>query len=268
MTDVPSPATSRRRLIALTLGAAVGGAAWASGLSILARGRHPQVFVLGDDVWQIVLVEHGTNRVIVLVGVFERSPEPEIDLLCGVLRQHLDVVIGDEAGLRFLSPGFRERRSVSTVVQMDGSRLLSSAERHISLVDPLTLRAGAFGLTLTPLLEVHWNSRQSLVGEWIGHLTLGDLAIAIAPTLETIAQHAPVPTTMAIAPSGDIARVWRTLPGIVIATNSRLSLAEISAGVPTERSTTLVRTFPRDTAAFVFKEDRIHLPDWTQGSDT
>lgn len=268
MTDEPAPTTSRRRLVTLSLGAAIGGATWTTGLSILARGRHPQVFVLGDDGWQVILVEHGTNRMIVLAGVFERSPEPEIDLLCGVLRQHIDVVIGDAAALRLLSPGFRERRSVTTIVQMDGSPLLSSSERYISLVDPLSLRAGAFELTLTSLPSGHWNALESPSVGWIGHLTHGELTIAIGPTLETIATYASVTATLAIAPSGDIAHAWRTLPGIVVVTHSRQSLAEISAGMPAERSTTLVRTFRHDTAAFVVKEGRIQLPDWTQANET
>lgn len=263
--DGPSWAvSSRRRLASLIAGGALTGGVWSTGLSVLARGRHPQVFVLGNDGWQVLLIEHGTSRILMLIGTFEESPDREIDLLCGLLRQHIDVVVGSGEALGSLSSTFRNRRSVRTIVQLDGSEAIASSPAFVPLAEPVQLRAGVLGVRLDPLSEGRWKTGSPGVSHWIAHLTAGDLIVAIGPSLDVIANHGRAHSTLAIAPVGDIARVWSVIPGITIASNTRDSLATLGAGLSSRVQTRLVRTFRRDIAAFRLKDNRIELPDWTR----
>jgi len=264
--DAPAKAPmSRRRLSTLILGGALTGAVWTTGLTVLARGRHPQIFALGADEWQVLLLEHGTNRIVILVGTFEASPEPAIDLLCGLLRQHIDVVVGSGDVLGLLSSRFRARRSVTTFVDTDRSPSHVSSRRYVSLSDAIRLRAGPLHMEVAPLPNGQWKSEQSTGQEWIIHVALGDVTIAIGPTLDVIADSGNSNAALAIAPAGDVARLWRTIPGVTVATNSRDSLDQDALAADTTR---LVRTFQRDIAAFVVRDGRIQLPDWTREMHT
>jgi len=180
----PEAPISRRRLTSLIVGGALLGASWTAGLAVVARGRHPQVFVLGRDNWQVLLVEHGGNRIVFLAGTFERSPEAEIDLLCGLLRQHIDVVAGDRNVLGLLSSGFRARRSVETIIDLDGSPQAANSQRFVSISNPIGIQAGALNLEIVPLARGLWQGEVSNGSGWIVHITIGDVVIAVARTLD------------------------------------------------------------------------------------
>ncbi|HYI24829.1 MAG TPA: hypothetical protein VD767_05410, partial [Thermomicrobiales bacterium] len=57
---VPSAGTvgqSRRSIVVTGLAAGGAGAAWLTGLSVFARGVHPQMLVAGYGDWQVALIE-------------------------------------------------------------------------------------------------------------------------------------------------------------------------------------------------------------------
>lgn len=255
---------SRRRLTSLIVGGALTGAAWTAGLTVLARGRHPQVFVLGRDQWQVLLLEHGTNRIVILAGTFEQSPEPQIDLLCGLLRQHLDVVVGDRIALDLLSSGFRARRSVTTIIDLDRAPLLASSQRFVSLANAIRIQAGELDVHVIPLPKGSWRDGLSNDPEWIAHITVGNVVIAVGPTLDTIADHGQIEAALAIAPAGDVVRLWRTIPGIVVAANAQDALDTLGQETSAPGTKRLVRIFREDISHFVVRNGRIELPDWTQ----
>ena len=261
---LPSPSLSRRRLAALIGGGALTGALWTTGLAVLARGRHPQLFVLGRERWQVVLLEHGTNRVILLLGEFDASPEAQIDLLCGLLRQHVDVVVGDGATLRLLSSSFRERRAVPMMIETGTLAAPPDSTHYRWLIQPMTIRAGRFSLTIEPLPAQEWRRGETGQRDWIAHATAGDVSIALAASLDTIARHGDPRSTLAVAPDGAAARLWRVAPGIAVATNSRESLDPLDVSGATGSRKVLIRTFRRDIAAFVIKDGRLTLPDWAE----
>ncbi len=255
---------SRRRLATLIGGGALSGAIWTTGLTVLARGRHPQLFVLGSDEWQVVLLEHGTNRVLMLLGEFESSPEPEIDLLCGLLRQHIDSVVGNADVLQLLSSAFRERRSVSTLIETGSSGGGAGSTRYRWLDDPNTLHVGAFKLTIEPLPVAEWRRGETVTRDWIAHATAGDVKVVFGPSIATISAHANPDSTMAVAPLGDIAALWRVLPGIAVATNTRETIDVIAPAGSIAAPRVLVRTFRRDIAAFAVRDGRLQMPDWVE----
>ena len=85
---------TRRRWIGASVGGGIAGGLWATGMTMLAQGRHPNLFVLGDDEWQIVLADHRSGRILFLVGEFPGTPESGIDRIMRAIRQRVDVLIG------------------------------------------------------------------------------------------------------------------------------------------------------------------------------
>jgi hypothetical protein len=103
---------SRRKLLGLSVAGALAGGTWTTGLGILARGVRPQFFVIGDDAWQLMLIEHGRRRALLTLGEFDDDPEASVSRLTTSLRQHVDIVIGDR---NFLS------RASSVISQWHGT---------------------------------------------------------------------------------------------------------------------------------------------------
>lgn len=256
---------NRRRFVAACVGSAAVGASWMTGLALLARGRHPQMFVVGADSWQVVLVEHGDHRIAILSGEFERSPEPEIDRLCSVLRQRIDVVAGTRVALSLLSNDFRDRRSVDTVIQLDGSPGQMSSTDFVPMTQPVTIAAGAIEVHIRPLPTMQRDLIATRVGAWIAHLHVQNLVVAIAPSLDLMAHHASVESTLAIAPEGEMGPLSRTVPDIAVAINARSASRltdSLLNGETDRRPLRVIRIFPRDIAGFVFRGGLLVLPNW------
>jgi hypothetical protein len=260
-------ARTRRKFIAgAVVGGATVGAMWTTSLTLLARGRHPQIFVVGNDDWQILLIEHRTARVLLLSGDFEQPLGTEIDHLLGLLRQHIDVIIGTQASLDRLPPGLRSRRSVSTTVALDGSASSGTSRSFVPLTDSLLVGAGAFSITVRRLPLEEWTAARSAPPSWICQIAVGNLDVAIGPTLEILGENAHPTTALAIAPSGDLGSIIRLVPAAAIATNARSAeKALFSTGADgSDRTTWLIRTFPTEIAGFVVRNGRMQLPDWSQ----
>ncbi len=257
---------SRRQFTAAVVGGAMIGATWTTSLAVFARGRHPQIFVVGDDGWQILLIEHRTARILVLSGDFDKPLDMEVDHLLGLLRQHIDVVIGTEASLDRLPAGLLTRRSVSTTVALDGSTASGTSNSFLPLTDSISLTAGAFNLVMHRLPVEEWSAVPSAKSSWIGQVAVGGLSVAIGPTLEILGLHGHPSTALAIAPRGDLGAVTRLVPAAAIVTNARSAartLPQTSTG-GNSRSTWLIRTYPADIAGFVVRNDRMQLPGWSQ----
>jgi hypothetical protein len=263
--DAPARSTSRRRFLTLSVGGALAGAAWTAGLAVLARGHRPQLFAIGTGTWQVILVEHGSSRVLFLAGQFDESPETHIDRLCGLLRQHLDVVVGDGNVLGLLSSGFRDRRAVSTFVETDGSALATGTNSHQPLTRDAAITVGALDIVVYALRTGEWLASAEPKVNWLARISHGALELAIAPSLDLIAQHG-FPATLGVAPIGSPARLWKATPGMAVATNARDDLGTLATGVPLHLPTKLVRTFPEDIAAFELRQGRLRLPDWVEGN--
>jgi hypothetical protein len=254
---------SRRRLGGAIVGSAAIGATWTTGLAILARGRHPHLYVVGRDTWHAVLIEHGNARALLLSGAFDVSPEPEINLLCGVLRQRIDVVIGDGSSLALLSGTFARRRAISTFVQLDSPPGSRTSPAYVPLAESLRLQIGAMHLDVQRIVSGAWSTASPGSSEWIGHLSLGEISIAIARSLEVVAELGSPLAMLAIAPSGDMEKLGANLPGVAIATNSG-SVNAVEIGGYVRVGTWITRTFRRDIAEFIIRDREVQLPQWSR----
>ncbi len=263
-TRTPLPdAISRRKLVGLTIGGAIAGGTWSTGFAILARGTHPQFFVIGANGWQLVLVEHGQRRALIGIGDFEGDIREYVAKLKTSLRQHVDIVIGESGFLSELTTLTDQWRG-PVRVQLDGSSFAPSSSQLVHLRDRTDVGIGDFTLTLERLPDGEWSYGTSASqSTWIGHLSLGSLRVAIAPSLNVAANHAQPDSALTMAPQGDFARLQRVLPSSGIVTNASSVRDAVTASSDTS-ATTLVRTFRADIAAFRIRHGRIELPDWTQ----
>jgi hypothetical protein len=216
--------------------------------------------VVGDDAWQMAFLEAGADRILILSGAFEESVDAEVGRLLSTLRQHVDVVVGTETGLRNVSAS--GILGSALWVQLDAPPNQSDTPGYRALRHHLSISLDGGQLALERIPQNEWSTAGGEVASWWMRLDTAGLTIAIAPDLETAARVAPVTTALVVAPGGDAETFLRTLPGVAVATNGYRwdNVSEQSVRVPTH----LIRTFPRDLARFRFEEDRLLLPSWSQ----
>ena len=253
---------SRRRLVGLSVAGALAGGVWTTGLGILARGIHPQFFVIGDDRWQLMLIEHGRHRALVCMGQMTGEAGNIIPGLMSSLRQHANVVAGTVEALSWAS-AISSRWDAVVRIQLDGSRLATSSDRHVHLEDHLEIRIGELHLSFLRLPRGDWHTAGNNEQSWIGYLRLGNLVIALAPSAEVAARVAQPGVALVIAPEGNLETLRAYLPGAAIVSNAPGSRSPESTGQE-GNDAILVRTFPSESAHFRIRNGRIALPEWAR----
>lgn len=216
---------------------------------------HPQMLVAGNDAWQYILIEERTRRAVILVGdVVEEFDHPTRHVL-GAWRNGVDIVVGTRDAIDSLRAGSWNRLapSVSIVLDADGP---NAAPSQIDLGLGQSIRIGAIHLDIRALPTAGPDGIRS----WIGHLRVGSLVVAIAPTLEAIGAHADPATALMIAPAGQVNFARSRLPSAVAAVN-----AWILDDQPGATDGALVRVFPTEVARFEFAGGRLRLPSWATG---
>jgi hypothetical protein len=241
------------------LGGLTGGL-WTLGLAAIARSSGPTFTVVGDDDWQVALLEAGSDRILIFSGVFDERVDGSVELLLTTLRQHVDVIVATGSALEHLDRTGPLARSL--VVQLDAAadQVDTPWVRALRQQMTISLDAGRLSLERIPLGEWRIGS-ESLAGWWI-RLDLDSLTIVMAPDAETAAMFAPIETALVVVPGGNTLQLLHTLPGAALATNGRRWSDAVVPQV-TER-TFLVQTFPEDPARFRFDRSRLELPGWSQ----
>ena len=179
------PGPNRRMFVATCVGSAALGASWLTGLALLARGRHPQMFAVGEDAWQVLLVEHGDRRIMILNGDFEHSPEPEVNRLCSLLRQRLDVVAGTGKALALLSNNFRARRAVDTLIQLDSLPGKASSPDFVPLTRSIEIVIGDIRVQFRPLPQSQ-TAPDDATNSWIAHVQAVSYTHLTLPTIYSV----------------------------------------------------------------------------------
>lgn len=251
---------SRRQLAALTSIGALAGGFWTVGLASVLRSAEPDLTILGEDDWQVMLLESGTDRVLFLVGTFEKDPNPAIRQVLSTLRQHVDLVVATSSAIGYLDRTGPIKRS--TWIQLDADPTQPDSVRQRALRRRLvaTLKGGE--IDLQRILQHEWSRANQQPASWVANLTFGDVRIAIGNDLASAASAASPASTVLIAPRGDIGGALGLLPGTSIVTNGD------RVGAPSANLARadgyLVRTFPRDSARLRFSDGKISLPGWAQ----
>lgn len=99
-------------------------------------------------------------------------------------------------------------------------------------------------------------------------VSLGSVAIAMGPDLETLSRLVPSSVTVVIAPTGSIQECMRYLATPVIGINAGVARdqeIEPSGDRGKDQDTrSLVRVFPEDVAEFRLSPAGVTIPGWRQ----
>lgn len=253
---------TRRSIAALILAGGLVGAGWATGLGVLSRGIHPQLSVVGTQSWQVVLLEHGSARVVLLLGEFSESPDTPIETLSTSLRQHVDVVIGERPSLEQMNWAHHKWREATRIVMAE-SNITSITGRDVIPSGNLALTVGSFDVKIRQDSRGKWRTQGETSHEWHVSAAVGDSNITLANTIESANRYATESTALLMAPTlGSEQSVW-SMGHRSIAINSD-SVAFPGAGEVSSSGAWLVRTFKNEAAVIRLKDGRIALPEWAQ----
>lgn len=254
---------SRRTVSGLILAGGLVGAGWATGLGVLARGVHPQVFVLGKNDWQVVLLEHGSARVVVLLGDGANEADAALEIMLSSLRQHVDVVIGERQFLAELGTSNRKWKSATHIV-LDAENLSTVSGRSVTPSGSVTIQAGDIAIEVVQQPRNAWLSDRA--PEWVWHVTasVGAIGLTMAHTIDIASIYAPETAALLVAPTLGSDAFPHVVARRSLAVNAD-SVRDTFIQAETEDAQVfLVRTFTTEPAMFRIRAGRISLPDWAQ----
>jgi hypothetical protein len=242
------------------------GASWTTGLAMLARGLRPQILCIGSGTWQLIALQTMRQGILILAGEFEEFPETPARRLLGILRPRIDLVVGRQAALDLMSPTSLRRLADASRIVLDRGMAQGAPNRTVTVGSGVAVTLDPFQMRLSPVHENDWNAGTSQSG-WLAEIDVNGVTLAIGPTLDLLARHANVRTTLAIAPSGHLAYLHRVLPHVAVATNAESAEAAgfLASSADTDQRDFLVaRTFAGDVATFRIRNGAIQLPPWTE----
>jgi hypothetical protein len=265
MADFTPPGTvNRRRLFATSFGVGALGGAWITGLSVLARGRRPQILVVGSGSWQLLVAEHEMHRIMILAGEFEFFPEASASHLLGVLRPRVDMVAGRQDDLDLIPAAYMRRLANPHRMVLDRATVQGDPNRTVAIGSGLDVALGPFRIRFSPVFQGEWSSAPS-PRSWLVEMAIDDVVVAIGPSLDLLARHADARSTLAVAPSGHLAYLHRMVPNAAIMTNAASTHGLVVAAQDENgRACRVVRTFANDVAILEIRDGAIRVPPWTE----
>ena len=233
---------------------------WTVGLAAISRGNKPHLTVVGDGAWQVALLEVGADRILICSGLFEESANPAVRRLLTTLRQRVDVIVATGTALQHLERKGALARSV--VVQLDAPLNQTDTPSFRALRQHMSITVAEGQLNLERIPHNEWTGDEFYAGRMVDTARPVRPEVVVTPDLQTAAQIAPPDTSLILAPAGDATTVFRTLPGVAIATNA-YGWNDLSEQYAIDL-TYLIRIFPDDPARFGFDQGRLVLPNWAQ----
>lgn len=254
---------NRRNLVATIAGGAVLGGLWGAAFPALATERRPTVAVVGEGNAQIVLVDSGAARALILAGEPEDTLFEELPAMMTMFRQRIDLLIGAGPTLRAHAGRLASRWRTSHALMMSSGADAPSLPIAHTVVSE-TVR---FRLSATMRGAVHIGHRNEWrAGEperdtplWAIRIADGPASITIAPNVASYAATAPEPATVLISPHAPATALLAISPVSAMAINYDSHTID----PPAENGPALTRIYPHDVARFVFEDDGVQLPEWS-----
>lgn len=243
---------------------AIGGSSIAA---MVVRGE-PRLLVVGENQWQVALLLASRTRVLMLTGDLSREAVEVIPMLMSVMRQRIDVVVGPASGLALLPDRFRQRWMVRSFIPLpddNGTSLEKPAPGRLLQLP------GGFHVAVFSVPKGFWAESSRAAMRSATHvitISWSRYVIAIADSLEAIAEFGSGSTTMAVAPGGAIEHIARVLRVPTLCINAdQVRDQDIDAGSDSSHRLAdrmLVRIFPEDVAEFRLRHDGVAIPSWRQ----
>lgn len=250
---------SRRAVTGSAVGA-VTGSLWSLSFLSLAQVRRPRIEVIGRDRSQLVLLDTGPQRVLVVSGPYdELLGEGFVDLM-GSLRQRIDILLATETALKSGANAIRQRWNISQTVSLPELAPVGSPFANLAVRHPISIVL-ANNVTMTCL--PHTRYQTSVIGTdqgWRIEIARGSQVLAIAANLDHLTSVPCGPFSLVIAPSGSIDLAHRKSYTAAYALND----GHIDSTVTNVMQT---RIFERYVARFELGAGAIGMPGWTLGPD-
>lgn len=255
---------NRRNLVATIAGGALLGGLWGAAFPALATERRPTVSVVGEDNSQVVLVDSGTARALILAGEPEESLFEELPAMMTVFRQRIDLLIGGGPAIQShvarLASRWRIRHALVMSTGVDAPSLPIASTVVSEAVD--------VELSTTVRGSVHIGHRNEWMAGapaaqtplWAIRIASGRASITIAPDVRSYAAIAPAPASVLVAPHAPSTALLAVSPVGAMAVNYDSHTID----PPALNGPVLTRVYPRDVARLVFDDDGIALPEWSR----
>lgn len=253
-------ALSRRKWLGVSIAGALTGAAWATGLGVVARGVHPQIQLIGEDDWQIALMEHGSARLVLLLGHFSTDPGKGIDFLATSLRQKVDVIAGERRNLDLMDWDHPKwKRSTRIVLGEESPAVVSGSE--VAPANSLLVSIGGWSLSIVQEVHNAWSRSVEPTWLWVANAACDGMVITFGNDLQIANRHRDVASVLLVAPIVGDMDLMAASPRMSIAVNVA-SVEGINASEPEDSTLRLVRIFPDDIATFRVTDGRLTIPEW------
>lgn len=257
----PLSVHSRRTVIFSGIGGLAAGGWWATVFAWFAKVRAPIVEVIGRGESQLVLLDTGPSRLLVIIGTETDGVLENFPRLMGLFRQRIDVLLISESMLAAMSPKMRQRWTFDSVLALPARETGLPPRSDASIRDPIELSlSAAVQLRCIPHYRDAWfgfDAPQSwrIEIERFGHV------IAVAPSIDELASVPSGPFALAIAPSGSIQLASRKTVASSLALNAREIDNQEDEAI---EGMTLTRIFNEDVARFEMHQEGIRLPQWAK----
>jgi hypothetical protein len=247
---------TRRSFLGAGIFGGLTGGVWTSTFLWAASVRNPVIEVIGRAKSQIVLIDSGKHRLLVLSGPFDQRLASDLDTLMGTLRRRIDLLISTESAFAAGATLFQVQFEIGRSVSLPESGSGASPHAEFALSTPAVL---TFSDDVEVRLYPHFRFTSSVIDVdpgWRIEVQRGTQIAVIAANLDDLTAVPCGPFTLAIAPDGSIPHAERKSLAAVYAVND----TNIDAGVT---ASGLTRIFDSDAARFGLQKDSIRLPSWS-----
>jgi hypothetical protein len=258
---------TRRALVrSLTAGGALGGL-WAAGLRATGIPDVPTLSVAGTGASQVALLDTTGSRALVLLGTTPQELLDQVPAMLTILRQRIDLLIGDESNVDAIADHARDRWNVAHELViptiLGGRRDPTSPRRTVVRGDlGIELDQGiTASLTIAPRDE--WkmaSASEAAATRWALAVRRDGSEVVMGPAAEAVLLATAPRPSLVVSPGDDARLIAQKIrPGAIALNASAIDEARNALG-----EVATVRIFRDDVARFELNRDGVRLPAWAQ----
>lgn len=254
MTAPPALVTRRHLILAGAAGSTVG-VWWSNGLIWATQIRVPTIDLVGRDESQLLLLDTGAERLLVLSGPPRSELLEAIPDIMGLLRRRIDIVLSTESVFAEQLGRLQSDWHIGTAIALPEIDYVGSPRARATIRDPAELRLSQ-GVVVRCITHTRIGREATT---WRMEISRGENVIGISNSLDTLSAVPGSTLTMAVAPAGSIALALRKSVASCFAMNARAIEEELQNAIT---GTKLVRIFDDEAARFEIDKSAIRLPEW------
>jgi hypothetical protein len=255
----PIDPISRRQLNLAGIAGAAVGLAWSSGLVWATQVHIPTIDVVGMDDSQLLLLDTGAERVLILTGPPHADLTETLSDVLGLFRKRIDVVFGKQAVLESQLALLDRKWEPGIIISLAEDEGRASSRVATVIGGPFVLTL-SHGVTLCCMRATRYSADQpGAEPGWRIEVRRGVNVVGISESIDHLAAVPVEPYTLAIAATGSISLAERRSVAMSYAVNTRVIDEQVALAQP---GTTLIRVFDGESARFELREGGVRMPSW------